>query len=104
MSVKKGYFTTKEGLPWQGRSISAGDETAPVESAGYTSKAIHFLSDTAGTLSILADAVGDGDFQTYDSVPISANELEVYLMNEGATLIKLKFDTAASVTAKYMFS
>jgi len=97
---KRGHFVGTDGTEWNGASIGAGDETDPVITDIYAGKTIYFLSDTAGTLTI---QVIDPDKvrRTYDTVNISAGELEAYIMSATAKRIALKFDTAATVTAWY---
>jgi len=81
-------------------SIDAGDTSDPVELTYYGKKTIYFYSDTAGTLTIQVIAP-DGTVYTYDTVSISADELESYPMSGGIRELQLKFDTAATISAWY---
>jgi len=103
MKPRSGYFFGRDNLPWQEKSISADEETKPEECLGYGKKTIYFLSDTDGTLTILVDPVGDGDFQTYDTVSVTANNPVTYVMTGGTKYVKLKFSASAKVSAKYVF-
>jgi len=98
-------FTPVEDYPpfgqylWKGESISAGAVSDSVLVAGYSKKSLYFLSDTAGTLTISVDPLGDGNFQTYDSVGISANVLKPYPFTADFAYLRISFDAAAKVTA-----
>jgi hypothetical protein len=88
--------------PWSSTSISAGAETDPIPMLGYSSALIYFLSNAAGTLTILVDMNGNGDWQTYDTVSnVSANTPVWYpLGTTNFARLKLSFSAAATVTAK----
>lgn len=103
MKPKTNYFFGTDDLPWQTKTIAINAETKPEDCLGYDKKSIYFLSDTNGTLTIYADAVGDGDFQIYGTQAIVAATPVVYLMAGGARYIKLAFSVGAIVTAKYAF-
>jgi hypothetical protein len=67
----------------------------------YSSALIYFLSNTAGTLTISVDVLGNGDWQTYDTVSVSANTPVWYpLGTTNFARLKLSFSAAATVTAK----
>lgn len=102
MMPKTNYFFGTDDLPWQDKTIAINAETKPEECLGYE-KTIYFVSDTNGTLTILADATGDGDLQVYDTVAVVANTDEVYPMTGGAKHVRLRFSVVAIVTAKYVF-
>jgi len=99
--MRTGYFRGTDDRSWDERSISAGDESKPVDCGGLGDKTIMFLSDTAGTLTILVDPVGDGDFQEYGTASISADTPEAYNATGVFKLMKIKFSDAATVTAKF---
>jgi len=101
--VPKNEYFDDDASPypdWNNRDISADDETKEVNVEGYQNKTIYFLSDTDGTLTIYVSEP-DGDWQTYDSVTITANTLKTYPMTGMAEKIKLKFSATAKVTAWY---
>ena len=85
---------------WDGASISAGDTSDPLIVAGWSRKTVHFVSDTAGTLTVEVDPVNSGDWHTYDTVSVSADEMEFYEMPADVARIRLSFDTAATVTGR----
>jgi len=101
---KTGYFLGTDDAPWRNRSISANDETKPEKCLGYTRKTIEFTTDTAGTLTILVDLIGDGSFSTYEEISVSAGETVYYVMTAPVAYVKLRFSVAATVTAKYNFA
>jgi hypothetical protein len=88
--------------PWANTSISAGAVTDPIPMLGYGSALIYFISNTAGTLTISVDMLGDGDWRTYDTVSnVSANSPVWYPMSTtNFARLKLSFSAAATVTAK----
>jgi len=88
---------------WSNVAIEADDESWPALVGGFDKKAIYFLSDTAGTLTIEID-VGDDTFRTFDTIAITANTMESYLTTYPLARIKLSFDTAATVTAHVVVS
>jgi len=85
---------------WDGESISAGDATLPLVTAGWEDKSIYFYSDTAGTLTLEADVTGDGTWRNYLTRSVDANTLETIEPTGNSALMRLSFDTAATVTAK----
>jgi hypothetical protein len=89
-----------------GENISPGEETMPEEALGYVTKTIEFLSSVDGSLEILVDLVGDGDFKLYAAVSITANTPKYITITDNITYIKLRFTTTAEsavVTGKYHF-
>jgi len=81
-------------------SIDAGWTSDPVNVSYYRDKTIYFYSDTAGTLTIQIKNLA-GDVYDYDTVSVSANELEPYHFTHGAWKMRITFDTAATITAWY---
>jgi len=96
--TRKGYFLGRDGLPWQERSIAANEETMPLVVEGRE-VTVFFRSDTAGDLTILVDVVGDGEFEVYVVRPSTTKEF--ITIDEHFHGVKLRFSTAAVVTAKY---
>lgn len=82
---------------WSNVAIAADDESWPALVGGFDKKAVYFLSDTAGTLTIKAD-VGDDTFRTFDTRSISANEFTPYMTEYPVARLKLSFNEAATVT------
>lgn len=103
MNTRTGYFMDDDGVAWDSKTVAINDETRPEECLGYEKKTTYFLSDTNGTLTIYADAVGDGDFQVYDTQTIIAGTSMPYPMTGGCRHVKLRFSAAAVVTAKFVF-
>jgi hypothetical protein len=86
---------------WDSASISANAETDPVATLGWAKKAVFFKSDTAGTLTIYIDPVGDGTWEIYDTVTIALNTFTPYTFPQESNFARLKlaFDQAAVVDA-----
>jgi len=84
---------------WDNTGISAGDSTPPIPCWGYDKVAITFTSDTAGTLTINGDTFGSS-LREYDTVSISANTPEFYIMTAPLARFQLSFDSTATVTAE----
>lgn len=104
MTPKTGYFLDDDlGIAWDGRTIAINAETRPEKCLGYTHKTLEFTSDTNGTLTILEDLVGDGDFQTYTTQAIIATVTVPLPITGDMAHIKLSFSVAAIVTAKFNF-
>jgi len=103
-----GYYFTADGVG----SLSTGDkmnsavvstdETSQTVSGFYDtdSGTIFFLSDTAGTLTVLTEEP-DGEYKTYDTYSISADTLKAVNLTDDHTGIKIKFSTSAKTTAWY---
>jgi len=87
---------------WDGTSIVANAETDPVPVFGFDSVTIYFKTSATGNLSILVDSEGDGSFDTYDTVSFSGAGSYFYPMAGKAIYLKLKFDAAATVSAKVL--
>lgn len=103
MKPKTGYFMDDDGVVWDSKTVAINDETRPEECLGYEKKTLYFLSDTNGTLTVYEDAVGDGDFQVYDTQAIIAGTPMPYPMTGGCRYVKLGFSVVAVVTAKFVF-
>ena len=96
------YFTSPEG-DWNSLPIDAGAVTDPVEPpSGYSQRAILFLSNSSGNLTVQTQEP-DGDWRDYLTRAVDANILEVIIPNAGFLKMRLTFDTAATVTAWYVF-
>jgi len=91
-----------QAIIWDSESIDAGDTSLPVVVGGWSRKTLMFLSNVAGTLTIETDIVGDGDWQTYDTISISADTPRWYMFTGDFARLRLSFDAAATVTAKMM--
>jgi len=94
-----GYFRNSDGK-WQDLSISAGDTTYGIPTKGYGKKTFYFVADAAGTLTIEVQEP-DYTWRTYDTVSVSADTVETYLMNAEARGVRLSYDTGATVSAWY---
>jgi len=80
-----------EGSEWEGTSIDSGTLTSDkIPVAGYDNKTIFFLADQPGTLYIDVD-YGDNSNDEYDSVSISANTLESYILTANPLWIRLRY-------------
>jgi len=84
---------------WDNEAISAGDTTDPIPTWGYDEKEIMFVSDTAGTLTILGDVYGE-TLREYKTLSIDANTPKWEDLLAPLSRIQLKFDTGATVTAE----
>jgi len=98
--VESGYFKNGDVGRWNDVSIDAGDTTYGIPTLGYGDISIKFLSDTAGTLTVQILAP-DWSWKDYDTVSASADELETYNITGRTRGVRLKFDTAATVSAWY---
>jgi len=102
MVVRLPRFVKGENPPlqvtlWDGESIDA-DESSPSQIiGGWEDKTIYFETDTAGTLTIEINPDGSG-WRTYDTVSFDAGEFDDYSMTGEGGLIRLSFDTAATVS------
>ena len=83
-----------------GKSIKADSYSDPISVYGYTRKTLMFLSDAAGDLTIEADVYGDGDWQEYDVVSVTANKPLWYTFTGDMVRVRLKFSANATATAK----
>jgi hypothetical protein len=100
IDYKSGYFR-EAGVEWNAKSISAGATTDELPTLEYTNKTFYFLSNTAGTLTVQVKEP-DGEWQTYDSLSVSAGVLTVYTMTGQAIAVRLSFSASAVVTAWYV--
>jgi len=96
----RGFFRT-DWSPWDDRNISADETSDMVTCAGYRQRTIHFYSDTAGTLTI-EHRTPSGTWKEYDSISNTAKE--IYPLGADVEAIRIKFDTAAKVTAWWEFT
>ena len=85
---------------WDSESISAGEYSKPVITSGWTRKTLMFLADADGILTIEVDIDGSDNYKVYDTVSITANTPKWYIFTSDFAKMRLKFDTAATVTAK----
>jgi len=88
------------GVLVYGKDIAAGNYSDPININAYRKATIEFTADTAGTLTIEVDTYGDDDWRVYDTISVSANTPEYYLMTGNSTRLRIKYDTAATATAK----
>jgi hypothetical protein len=83
---------------WNGKSISAGEYSLPLVTIGWREATLYFKSDTAGDLTVEVDPVGDGSWDTYTTR--ASTTKEILTIDEHFARIRLKFSSAATVTAK----
>ena len=75
----------------RGYSVDSGTVIShPFPTLGFNRKTIYFMSDQAGTLSIKVYTLS-GSWREYDSIPISADSLEVYNMVGEALITRIEF-------------
>lgn len=96
---RRQYFMEVDGL-WKSLSIDAGDTSYPIPCLGYKDKTVYFLSDTDGTLTVEVDAIGDGNWQTYTTESITADEYDTIPLTGEICYVRISFDTAATVTGQ----
>jgi len=58
------------GGPWRGTHVKAGEPSDPYLMTGYDKKMLMFRASTGVNLKIEVDLTGDGDWQTYQKVPV----------------------------------
>jgi len=100
LSQVKFHPSPAYALIWGAESISAGETSLPVVTGGWRDYTLMFETDTAGVLTIEVDLLGDGEFKTFDTWSLSAGEARVRELTGNYSKLRLKFDTAATVTAK----
>jgi len=96
------YFIEEDGTIWNDVAITGGDQTDWVLCKSYRTPTLYFISDTAGNLTIQTQEP-DGDGQTYDTVAIAMNTLEVYPIPASMRAVRISFNNAATVTAWWEF-
>jgi len=75
-------YTENTDTIWRGLDTGGSQMTShPVPIWGYPNKTLYFKSDAAGTLDI--EIYVGGGWQVYDTVSLSANELESYPFPKG---------------------
>jgi len=101
--AEEDFFVEEDGTVWNNASISANDRTLGVPTLGWKIKTIHFISDTAGVLTIeIFDPAGN--WRTYLTENVSANELLTRVITAKVSGIRLSFNQAATVSAWYSLS
>lgn len=85
---------------WDGITLTEATTSDAVSCAGYRDKILTFVSDTGGTLTIETDPFGDEDWDTYDTVTVTANTRENYIFPTGMQhdQVRIAFSVAAVVT------
>lgn len=91
---------------WDNKAISADDTSDPVTIRGYRDKILTFVATVGGTLTIESDPAGDGRWDTYDTVTITANTRENYVFPSGMqhAKVRISFSAGATVTASLAMS
>jgi hypothetical protein len=83
---------------WYNKSISAGESSEPLITAGWREVTVTFTSSATGNLTVEVDPTGDGGWEEY--LTRYSTTREVITIDEHFARIRLKFSTAATVTAK----
>jgi len=96
--VKRWFWRAGEKL--KEFDYDAGTPTSREDVSEYEHVTIYFKSDTDGTLTLIV-ADPEGDKYAYDTISVTAGELEAYIISAVVEEISLKFDAAATVTAWY---
>lgn len=100
LKEKFGDYFRDKGVAWNKYLINAGDKTDGITCRGYDCE-INFISDAEGTLTI-SIRESNGNWQNYDAVTTPAGRVKSYSIRD-AMMIKLSFNRAATVTARYIF-
>jgi hypothetical protein len=101
---RTGYWLdAADNLPWLEKSIAAGAVTRPEKALGYGVKTFEIISSVAGTVIVMFDLVGDGDFKDFVSKSVPANTPTIFSVTETCAYVRLRFDTATTITAKFNF-
>jgi hypothetical protein len=91
-------------VPWRNASVSAGQRSLPVITAGWSRKTLLAVSDTTGNLTIEVDMDGSGDFKTYDIVSLTANTPKIYVFSGDFLSVRFYMDVNSVVTLKLFVS
>lgn len=87
------------GGVWKDTSVDAGETSDPFLVNGFDEKMLHLKTDTADTtFTIQVDFTGDGTWENYDTVTTSGTEFYPFPTEFNAVWVRLKSDTAATVT------
>lgn len=85
-------------VPWYNDDIAANETSRAFPAYGKTT--IYFKTDTSGDLTIEVDPLGDGDWETFDTITGVSARIAPYHTEHAGNSIRLKFSEAANVTAK----
>lgn len=97
-----GFMKGEDGQDWVNRSVAANAVTQPIDTREADYIIIKFRADTALTLTIEAALVSAAAFGTFDTITVASGEDYFIIIRRPPRLIRLKVDTAATVSAEYM--
>jgi len=84
-------YNENSSTKWSSLATNGATQTShPIPVWGYANKTIYVKADAAGTLEIQA-YIGGG-WQVYDSIVLTANELEAYYMSAIVPIIRLVYE------------
>jgi len=83
---------------WNNTSISAGQNSPPLVTMGWSEVTISFTSNTSGNLTVYVDPVGDGTWEAYATY--SSITSQIFTIRDHFARVMLSFSAAATVTAK----
>jgi len=84
---------------WDGETVpDTGDTTEALACKGWERKSCFLKSDQGGTMTIQVDIDGDGNFEDFDSVTVTADTLESYLTTHDIQFIRINFVPEAEAT------
>jgi len=91
------YFR-ENGVAWNNVAIVGADVSDGISCFGYPHKALYFITDTGGDLNVDVREQ-DGGWQTLFTETIAANILRNFPLTQEAEMVRISFDTGATVTA-----
>ena len=96
------------GGPWRKTPLKPGDVSDPFLMTGFDKKVLHLIQHDGGEgrFTIEVDCLGDGSWQKYETIQVSAGGYKPHIFPDGfsAHWVRITSETKGSVTAEFIYT
>jgi hypothetical protein len=92
------------GGPWRGAEVRADEPSEPFLFTGFQNKVLHLKTDRSAEIRIEVDFLGNGSWETYETIKVSGYRYHVFPAGFSAHWVRLVPQTSCVATAQFMFT
>ncbi len=92
------------GGPWRAAQVQPGVPSDPFLMTGFDKKVLHLKTDTAADVRLEIDFLGNGSWETYETLRGSGYRFHVFPQGFSAHWIRLVPAAACTATAEFMYT
>jgi hypothetical protein len=92
------------GRPWRRQAVRAGEWSEPFLMTGFDHKVLHLRSDRPCQIQVQVDFLGNGEWNPYERLSVGEYKYHIFPAGFSAHWVRLSSDTAATVSAEFIYT